>query len=319
MRLFSPDYEWEWNGTEWVPAQQPVFSPDGQHLWVGERWIPVPPSHEPVSETRPPQLIESFDIRQSGPQERDDDQNVSPPLQTDDEHFFDEIHSLNVEHDAMEGNDANIETLEDEEPIAIHKPVEIIAGEMNDENNDEDEEHEIHDVDLAGWEIAVVGQDVDGNRIELFDEVRDVTVSNLLRTTAEYIEEIPLFFGDGERQIFMVTLYLLPPRHVFFPSVEEHNGTHVIEALYRCTIDEFWQKKVIDRTANGSLYLPNLHFIWYSDAHEISAEGHFGFDSIRQQDLDIQLKIPSISTSDIMQLIVWLVNGKYELIKQHHW
>lgn len=316
MRLFSPDYAWEWNGTEWVPAQQPVFSPDGQHLWVGEQWIPVPPYQGPISIHREQEVlngsIDMASVEGTGHEvvheEQSHGDNEPEHVETQDDESQFRVHT-----------EEDDETFTDEDSVSFVGQPSIQGDESFDATNHESEVQEIHDIDLSGWEIAVIGQDVNGNRIELFDEIRDSTVTDLLRITAEYIEEIPRFFGDEERQIFMVTLYLLPPRNVFFPWVIEQHGSDVIESLYRCSIDEFWQKKVIDRTATGSLYLPNLHFIWYSDALEISAEGHFGFDSIRQQDLDINLNIPSITTSDIMQLIVWLVNGKYEKIKQHRW
>ena len=72
---------------------------------------------------------------------------------------------------------------------------------------------------------------------------------------------------------------------------------------------------MIDRTANDALYLPNLHFVWYSDSNDVTAEGHFGVDAINGMDLNINLKLSKIEKSDMMQLVVWLVNGKYEQIK----
>ena len=286
MRLFSPDYCWEWNGTEWVKASQPIFSPDGKHLWVGEEWIPIPPS-----ETSQSNEVSTNQPRDS---QRPIEEEIEQPDGTPEEVA------------------SNIPTQDNLEFYNNEK-------EINDENMNHippNENNAIHEVDLLGWELSVVSQDIDGNRVELYDEKRDLTVSDLLANLSDYLELIPTHFGQEEKSIFMITMYLIPPKEQFLPWVIEQNGKEAIEDVYRCSIDEWWMKKVIDRTATGSLYLPNLHFIWYSDSEDISAEGHFGFDVIRQIDLDVNLKIPSISTIDIMQLVVWLVNGKYEKIKQ---
>lgn len=328
MRLFSPDYNFEWNGKEWVPAQQPVFSPDGQHLWVGERWIPIPPissggilmQHPSHAEMRDEEEYSSNQNSVLEQQEHLEKESTSVNEGTEEDSIREEGHSeesssLEIDDDDDAQNDEEYNDNIDEDQVIVEQS-ENNEHEIIENNNDAEMEEGINEIELAGWELAVVGQDIEGNRIDIFEEVRDCTVSDLLRLLAEYIENIPSIFSDPERKFFMVTLYLLPPREAFFPWVIEQNGIEIIENTYRCTIDEFWQKKVIDRTATGSLYLPNLHFIWYSDSEDISAEGHFGFDVIRQIDLDVNLKIPSISTIDIMQLVVWLVNGKYEKIKQ---
>jgi len=286
MRLFSPDYSWEWNGTEWVQAAQPIFSPDGKHLWVGDEWIPIPPS----------ETDQSNELATNQP--RDTPQHV--------EEETEEPHTMSEGPASTLSSDSNFEFDDDDETI----------NDEDDTYSSTNENIEIHEIDLSGWELSVVSEDIDGNRIELYDEKRDLTVSDLLSNLSDYLELIPTHFGQEEKSIFMITMYLIPPKEQFLPWVIEQNGKESIEDVYRCSIDEWWMKKVIDRTATGSLYLPNLHFIWYSDSEDISAEGHFGFDVIRQNDLDVNLKIPSISTIDIMQLVVWLVNGKYEKIKQ---
>lgn len=286
MRLFSPDYRWEWNGTEWVQASQPIFSPDGKHLWVGEEWIPIPPS----------ETHQSDELATNQP--RNSQQRVEEEIEETDE-MSEDLASIIPFYE-------NDEFDHDEEEIYDERSNQISPSENN----------AIDEIDLLGWELSVVSEDIDGNRVELYDEKRDLTVSDLLSHLSDYLEIIPTHFGQEEKSIFMITMYLIPPKEKFLPWVIEQNGKEAIEDVYRCSIDEWWMKKVIDRTATGSLYLPNLHFIWYSDSEDISAEGHFGFDVIRQIDLDVNLKIPSISTIDIMQLVVWLVNGKYEKIKQ---
>lgn len=286
MRLFSPDYRLEWNGTEWVQAAQPIFSPDGKHLWVGDEWIPIPPSETDQSNELATNQLR--DTPRHVEEETEDPVSMSEgaasklPINSNFE-FDDDDETINDEDDTQRSTNENIE---------------------------------IHEIDLSGWELSVVSEDIDGNRVELYDEKRDLTVSDLLASLSDYLELIPTHFSQEEKSIFMITMYLIPPKEQFLPWVIEQNGKESIEDVYRCSIDEWWMKKVIDRTATGSLYLPNLHFIWYSDSEDISAEGHFGFDVIRQMDLDVNLKVPSISTIDIMQLVVWLVNGKYEKIKE---
>ena len=285
MRLFSPDYCWEWNGKEWVEASQPIFSPDGKHLWVGEEWIPIPPSDSHQS-------IEGVAIHPRDVQ----------------------VH-VEVETDVPDDMPDEVSDTSTDEHLDFNNVEEAKQGDWSNHASS-NENNPINEIDLSGWELSVVGEDIDGNRVELYDEKRDLTVSDLLANLSDYIEMIPTHFEREEKSIFMITLYLIPPKEQFLPWVIEQNGKETIEDVYRCSIDEWWMKKVIDRTATGSLYLPNLHFIWYSDSEDISAEGHFGFDVIRKIDLDVNLKISSISTVDIMQLVVWLVNGKYDRIKQ---
>ena len=168
---------------------------------------------------------------------------------------------------------------------------------------------------VSGWELSIIGEDIDGNRMELYDERRDLTVTELLGHLSDHLDLIPSHFEQDKKTIFMITMYLIPPKERFLPWVIEQHGEETIESFYRCTVDEWWMKKVIDRTANDALYLPNLHFVWYSDSNDVSAEGHFGVDAINGMDLNINLKLSKIEKSDMMQLVVWLVNGKYEQIK----
>ena len=292
MRLFSPDYRWEWNGSTWVEASQPIFSPDGQHLWVGEEWIPIPPSGEPQPQQ---DSVESVQEEQS--MEHYENEDINDDHSTDGEpNEHDDGLNHEPQHDEDEKKNMTEEEILDQDVI----------------NEDPDS---IREIDLSGWELSIIGEDIDGNRMELYDERRDLTVTELLGHLSDHLDLIPSHFEQDKKTIFMITMYLIPPKERFLPWVIEQHGEETIESFYRCTVDEWWMKKVIDRTANDALYLPNLHFVWYSDSNDVTAEGHFGVDAINGMDLNINLKLSKIEKSDMMQLVVWLVNGKYEQIK----
>ncbi len=197
MRLFSPDYNFEWNGKEWVPAQQPVFSPDGQHLWVGERWIPIPPTssggtpiqHLSHAEMRSEDEYSSNKITDLEQQEHLKKESTSVNEGTEEDTIHEEEHSqesspleIGDDNDAQSHERDNENIVEDQ---VIEEQSEKNKHNIIENNNDAEMEEDIDEIELAGWELAVVGQDIEGNRIDIFEEIRDCTVSDLLRLLAE--------------------------------------------------------------------------------------------------------------------------------------
>tara|TARA_B100000287_G_scaffold422006_1_gene463410 strand:- start:82 stop:915 length:834 start_codon:yes stop_codon:yes gene_type:complete len=272
-----------------------TFSPDGKWIWNGEIWIPAPP--KPVVEQN---------------------QNL-PPLPQNPIATRNQVTAYNSQINHVEKNTSDSKSEVHDKSISSMSDS-VVMGNINSQitnhimmvNEIDESRPELEN--LEDWRFAVIAYDVEGDKRELIEEIRDPTAEELLSLTEDWVKKIS---NVKSRLLSEIKIFIIPGRELLGIEMLAVHGIKYFEQNAGMTVDEFWNCKVIEHNMLVAMaMLPRLEIVWFPDecAFLLNAQlmHYVDYNGVcSTQDY--------VKADEILEITKWVIEGDVQSLSSYEW